>query len=280
MKWVLTQPFLAWDTETTGVSVETDRIVSATTVYIQPTQAPIVTRWLINPGVLIPPGATAVHGITDEQVQADGVDPTVGLDELAATLAINIAAGVPLVAYNAAYDTTILDRELRRHNLPVVYEEDRQTEPLVVDPYVLDKHLDPYRSGTRKLSHPADGGLCEWYGVRMDGAHDATFDALAAGRLAWRLAAMTQWPRERLVAHFEGPGAARHNTRRHSPGSIADRFVALADVDPAGLHGLQVGWKAEQSAGLREYFIREGKSVSDIHDAWPLVPFPGTSVIN
>lgn len=276
VKWILTHPILAWDTETTGVNTETDRIVSATTVYIDPTHTPARTTihtWLINPGIPIPPGATQVHGITDEHVQAHGVDPVLGLEEIAATL--NVHIGTPWVAYNTAYDTTILDRELRRHGLPPVYGQG-QAPSWVVDPYVLDRHLDPYRSGTRRLS-AEEGGLCEWYDVRMGGAHDATHDAVAAGRLAWRLASMTQWPRERLIVHFQGPGARRHNPRRHDPQGIADRFVALANVSPAELHALQVGWKAEQAAGLREHFIREGKSVSDIHEAWPLVPYKETS---
>ncbi|NUQ88686.1 MAG: 3'-5' exonuclease, partial [Glycomyces artemisiae] len=53
-------PLLGFDTETTGVSVEQDRIVQAALVTGTGS-----TTWLIDPGVTIPPGATRVHGITD-----------------------------------------------------------------------------------------------------------------------------------------------------------------------------------------------------------------------
>ena len=66
-------PLAAFDTETTGVDVETDRIVSAAVVVQDaPGTRPRVTRWLVNPGVPVPAGATAVHGLTDERLQRDG----------------------------------------------------------------------------------------------------------------------------------------------------------------------------------------------------------------
>ncbi len=60
----------AFDTETTGVDVEIDRIVSAALVVQDaPGLRPRVTRWLVNPGVPVPEAATAVHGLTQEHVQ-------------------------------------------------------------------------------------------------------------------------------------------------------------------------------------------------------------------
>ncbi|CAM5719513.1 3'-5' exonuclease [Streptomyces violaceorubidus] len=45
-------PLAAFDTETTGVDTETDRIVSAALVVQDaPGLRPRVTRWLVNPGV-------------------------------------------------------------------------------------------------------------------------------------------------------------------------------------------------------------------------------------
>lgn len=66
-------PLAAFDTETTGVDVETDRIVSAAVVVQDaPGARPRVSRWLVNPGVPVPEGATAVHGLTDEHLQRNG----------------------------------------------------------------------------------------------------------------------------------------------------------------------------------------------------------------
>lgn len=66
-------PLAAFDTETTGVDVERDRIVSAALVVQDgPGSRPRATRWLVNPGTSVPEGATAVHGLTDEHLQLNG----------------------------------------------------------------------------------------------------------------------------------------------------------------------------------------------------------------
>src|SRR5262245_56086358 len=70
-------PLAAFDTETTGVDVETDRIVSAAVVAQDaPGVRPRVTRWLVNPGVPVPTEATAVHGLTEDHVQCNGRWPS------------------------------------------------------------------------------------------------------------------------------------------------------------------------------------------------------------
>lgn len=48
-------PLAAFDTETTGVDVEEDRIVSAALVIQDRADGPVrVTRWLVNPGCRSP----------------------------------------------------------------------------------------------------------------------------------------------------------------------------------------------------------------------------------
>jgi len=49
----------------------------------------------------------------------------------------------------------------------------------ILDPLILDKNVDRFRRGKRKLTNVA-----EHYGVELgDDAHDATADAVAAGRV-------------------------------------------------------------------------------------------------
>ena len=111
MSWLLT-PLIALDTETTGTDPETARIVQICVgISAAPGEwSPFTT--LVNPGVPIPAAATAVHGITDEMV-ADA--PTVGdvLRDLGRWWGL-ADGGTPVVAHNAAYDLTVLDREARR----------------------------------------------------------------------------------------------------------------------------------------------------------------------
>lgn len=169
-------PLAAFDTETTGVDVETDRIVSAAVVVQDAAGTrPRVSRWLVNPGVPVPAGATAVHGLTDEHLQRNGRWPAPVMFEIAEALAEQAVAGRPLVVMNAPFDLTLLDRELRRHRASSLDRWFDTSPLLVLDPRVLDKHLDRYRKGRRTLTD-----LCAHYDVELEGAHDAAADALAS----------------------------------------------------------------------------------------------------
>ena len=104
-------PLAAFDTETTGVDVVTDRIVSAAVVVQDAAGArPRVTRWLVNPGVPVPEGATAVHGLTDEHLQRNGRWPSPVMFEIAQLLTEQAAAGRPLGGVTALFDLTLRHR--------------------------------------------------------------------------------------------------------------------------------------------------------------------------
>lgn len=220
-------PFLAFDTETTGVDCDADRIVTATTVLIEPGAQPTVTSWLIDPGVPIPEAATAVHGITDGHALAHGRPPAECVDEIHGRLVDAWMGGVPVLAFNAAYDLTILDRELRRHlGTPLTIGGP------VLDPFVIDKQVDRYRRGKRTLE-----SQCAHYGVRLDGAHDATADALAAARVMWRI------------------------SRRYSD-------VGALSLDD--LHAAQQQWAAEQAQSFRAYLMSQGRTEDLPTGEWPM----------
>lgn len=68
MSWT-NGPRVGFDTETTGVDVTTDRIVTAALVFREPGQEDKVMSWIINPGIEIPQGSIDVHGITNERAR-------------------------------------------------------------------------------------------------------------------------------------------------------------------------------------------------------------------
>ncbi|MEU9861289.1 3'-5' exonuclease [Streptomyces sp. NPDC047971] len=176
MSWHLGR-LCGFDLETTGVDVEADRIVTACVVQCGGKQPTVSADWLADPGIDIPAEAADVHGISTEKARADGRPAPEVVAEVLAALGQIITAGIPVVAMNARFDLTMLDREAARYGL----------EPLpadfpVVDVLVLDKHYDRYRKGSRTLT-----ALCERYEVRLDNAHSSDADALAACRIAWRL---------------------------------------------------------------------------------------------
>ncbi|MDN3240669.1 exonuclease domain-containing protein [Glycomyces tritici] len=174
-------PLLGFDTETTGVATDRDRIVQAALVSGPHPGVETPRTWLIDPGVPIPPGATRVHGITDERVQADGRAPAEALAEIAAALRGAVDAGVPVVAFRAGFDCTLLSYELERHGI----EQPDWARMAIVDPSVLDKRVDRYRKGKRTL-----GVTAAHYGVPLAEAHSAAGDAAATVALARAIGAM------------------------------------------------------------------------------------------
>lgn len=228
-------PYLALDFETTGVDTENDRAVTAAVVDIRPDEQPRTRTWLINPGIDIPAGATAVHGITTEQARADGIHPSVALDEVMLEVETALASGMPVVAMNAAFDLTLLDRELLRYKLGGIAERLGGYDALrpVLDPFVLDREVDKYRKGKRTLE-----SLCKHYRVALDGAHDAAADALGACRVLFRIA--KQYPR------------------------------SIGTVDLHELHDRQVVWHAERQADFAAYRRQIGDPLDDISTEWPI----------
>ena len=68
MKLKLKRPLVIFDLETTGVNTATDRIVEICMIKVFPEGHEELRTYRINPGMPIPPQATAVHGISDEDV--------------------------------------------------------------------------------------------------------------------------------------------------------------------------------------------------------------------
>lgn len=171
-----------FDLETTGVNTDEDRIVTCFIGRVmRDGQVNGSYSWLVNPGIPIPDGASAIHGITDEVAQRDGVDPATAIAEMLTVLRRSIEGGRPIVAYNASFDLSMLNAEARRYGLEPITDFGP-----VLDPYVIDKAIDRYRKGKRTLVVTA-----EYYGVTLESAHDAEADAVATGRVAWALLAKT-----------------------------------------------------------------------------------------
>ncbi|MEU6235917.1 exonuclease domain-containing protein [Kitasatospora sp. NPDC047058] len=233
-----------FDTETTGPDPQEARIVTAALVVRGGGRDDQTFTWLINPGVPIPDEAAAIHGITTEKAESEGQAPKVALEDIASRLAAALTYGMPVIAFNLSFDWTVLDRDLRRNGLAPMSERLATEWPALLDPHVIDKHVDRYRkgSGMRKLQPTADV-----YGVQVTDWHTADADASAALSIA--------------EAQFQ-------------------QFPWLANLGAAGLYGAQQGWRSEQQASLQEWFRTKatpeqgGSPDKVVHGAWPLLPLP------
>ncbi len=189
------RPFLAIDCESTGVDPFEDRLVEVAAVIVRP-DGDLDLSWstVIDPGVEIPDEAAAIHGITTARSQAEGV-PTGEAVQRVAELIFDFASGpegMPVVVYNATFDWPLLIAEAKRHDL-----EFPAFVP-ILDPLLIDKMVDRFRKGSRKLVDTA-----AHYGVELDAddAHGALADATASGRIMHEL--LRRYPKigEHSLAH-------------------------------------------------------------------------------
>lgn len=163
----------AFDLETTGLDLKESRIVTACVAVLnQNGEVEEVHEWLVDPGIEIPEAASNVHGVTTEMARASGVAPQQAVAEILETLR-GLSLQMPMVAFNAAYDFSILHSEALRYGFTPL-----DPKP-VIDPLILDRQMVRFRKGKRTLT-----ALCPDYGVPLDNAHNSTADAVAAGRLA------------------------------------------------------------------------------------------------
>lgn len=158
------------DSETTGLDVTRDRIVSIGAVRLHGRRIfpDINMDVLVHPRMPIPPRSTAVHGISDEMV-ADA--PAIGT-RLAALREL-IGSGA-VVGHNIGFDLTILSREAERAGVA-------WTPPLSLDTGHLMAVLEPE---LRELDLDV---IAERLGVDVEGRHTALGDAIVTAEIFVRL---------------------------------------------------------------------------------------------
>jgi DNA polymerase-3 subunit epsilon len=226
-------PLASYDCETNGVNTVTDRIVTAT--LVRPNGQAL--EWLSDlDGAEIPEGAARIHGISTGHAHAHGRPAKQVVEEIADAIAGELSAGqASLVVMNAPFDLPLLDAECARYGVETVADRIGCVEP-VIDPLVLDRHLDRYRRGKRTLE-----ALAAHYGVALTEAHTATADARAALAVAVK---------------------------------IAERYPVV-QVPAHRIHLHQVHWHAEWAANFQAHLRSKGQLDAVIDGSWPLRPVGG-----
>lgn len=166
--YVARMNFIAFDTETTGIKPDQDRIIEIGAVKFINGEPGDRFETLINPGIPIPLGASRVNGITDAMV-ADA--PKIE-DKLTAFAAF--CGDLPLVAHNAPFDFKFIKAAVEEH---------RSNAPLgtVLDSCELARKMIPgvinYKLST----------LVAHFGFPTTTFHRATDDAIYCGLLFLKL---------------------------------------------------------------------------------------------
>jgi DNA polymerase-3 subunit epsilon len=221
-------PIAVFDLETTDRDPVTARPVTCALGLLGHPIAEI----LVNPECEISAEATAIHQITTEHAAAHGQDRARMIPWIRDTLEEYWGQGIPVVIFNAPFDLTIINAELDRLALPPLRISH------VIDPLVLDKHVDKYRKGRRQLAT-----MCAHYGVPLgEAAHSCVADATATGYLG---------------------------------GAILRAYPELAEMDLAELHTAQARWFRDQATSLEAYFVRQGTLTEPVNKSWPVRPLGG-----
>jgi DNA polymerase-3 subunit epsilon/CBS domain-containing protein len=154
------------DTETTGLDVAQARLVQLSAVRIAGGRVLAEQTFdaLVNPGVPIPPAATAVHGISDEMVAA-----APSFAEVRPAFE-RFRGDAVLIGQSIGFDLAVLLRETRRAG-------QRWQPPRFLDTKLLAAALDP-DAGERGLD-----ALAAAHGVLIADRHRALGDALVTAEV-------------------------------------------------------------------------------------------------
>ncbi|MBO4557545.1 MAG: 3'-5' exonuclease [Bacteroidales bacterium] len=160
MQLNLKRPLLFFDIESTGLNVATDRIVEISMIKVLPDGTRQVKTRRVNPTIHIPEEATAVHGITDDDVKDE---PTFA--QLAKSM-YQWMAGCDIAGYNSiSYDIPLLAEEFLRAGI----------QPDFHDRDLVDVQVIFYKKEPRTLS-AAYQFYCD---KNLEDAHAAEADTTA-----------------------------------------------------------------------------------------------------
>lgn len=159
-------PIAVIDFETTGLVPGIDAVCQVAIVRIEGRKlTEQATSW-INPGIEIPEEATKVHGLTDDMVKDS---PT--LAEFFADSAHVIDGAWP-AAFNAPFDSRFMPPGVVPHDWP----------------WLCILALCRLNDGSLRGSHNWKLDVaCARHGIKLEGAHNAEADTLAAARLMHKL---------------------------------------------------------------------------------------------
>jgi len=155
------RPLVVFDIESTGTGIRTDRIIELCALRIDPDGTETSKTWRINPGMPIPKEATAVHGITDDDVR-----DCPRFEDLSLEIMMFFGNDHDLAGYNAA-----------RFDIPMLIEEfGRAGIPFKID---VRRILDAQRIYHAKEPRDLSAALRFYCGREHHGAHGAEADVRA-----------------------------------------------------------------------------------------------------
>ncbi len=167
----LSEFFIAFDTETTGLDPDRDRIVELGAVVFEKGIPTASFQSYVNPGICIPAEVSVLNHITDEMLAAAPAEKNV-YPEFMKCLG-DAASGKTLICgHVAAFDMSFLCNALNRLGLPAGFR--------FVDTRQLATQIP-------ELEHHSLAAVAEYFEIPHEHAHQAKEDALTSGQILCKM---------------------------------------------------------------------------------------------
>lgn len=239
----LTRPLVFLDTETTGPWPEYDRIVQVAMLTIHPDGTRTPWSTLVKPPRLIPPEATAIHGITNDAVAHAPSWALVGMQ------VTNRLADADVAGKNVKFDLKIITAECEYERMGWAFEG------RILDTHRLRQILEP-----RSLSDD----YLYYTGRPLEGAHDAMTDVLATAEIleAQIVALDAQLPDVRLTVDV------LHAMQWYrSDGSLdPEGKIKYRDGHARWAFGKNLGKPIASDPGYCRWILREGTFSREVNE--------------
>ena len=230
--------FVVFDLETTGLSARTAEICEIGAVRVRGLEPAGSFETFVRPRTPLPRAIADLTGIRERDLRS-APPPDVALRRFLA-----FAGDCVLVAHNARFDLSFLDRAVERH-------EGRRLAAPVLDTVALARAVLGKRAGRTSLA-----SLSRFFGTSVNPCHRALPDAQATAEILVALIGLAQERGARTVADLQRIAAPRAR-RAHEKRGLAFGAPQRPGVylfRGAGDQVLYVGRARDLRARLRSYF--------------------------
>jgi len=239
--------YAVFDCETTGTTPGLDEIVSLAVIRLDADGVETGTlARLVRPLRPIPAEATAVHGISDEDVAS-----AARFAEIAPEL-LELTAGAVFVAHNARFDLAMLQHAFR-------------AEGIEYRPVAVACTLDAFRLFEPLAPDHRLESICERRGISLVHAHDAPSDVSATAALLRLLLDEGIAPETVQLDHEAFMRLRSHGDIR--PASVAQVRRVFALGYAAGLDRDGIVALVARTAGTTDVDALTREQVQDVYDA-------------
>lgn len=150
--------YVALDIETTGLSVQEDRIIEVAAIRVKDREVIEEFQTLVDLGIDLGSSITDLTGISQDMLKKEGISIWTALEKLTAFVGSD-----PIVCHNADFDCSFLMQEAKRNQIKLFRNKSIDTLSLA------RKRV----NGVQKYTLTA---LCDHFGIDATGAHRALKD--------------------------------------------------------------------------------------------------------